>query len=75
MFITKSYRYMKGGIEYVSGILPEDATLTEIMDILNAEEGYDLIRIADNENMSSSLWLKSDDSQENYREQLIKSDE
>ena len=64
---------MKSGIEYVSGTLPEDVTLTEIMDILNAEEGYDLIRISDNENMSSSLWLKSDDSQENYREQLIKS--
>lgn len=75
MFITKSYKYVKGGITYVSGKLPEDATLIEIMDILNAEEGFDLIRISDNENLGNSLWLKSGDSQENYEEKEHKEDE
>lgn len=75
MFITQSYKYEFNGIIYVSGNLPKSATLLKTLDILNAKEGYDLIRISDNENMSSSLWLKDGNSQENYREQLIESEE
>ena len=69
MFITEVYKYEKEGIVYVGGNVPEDATILETMDILNAEEGFDLIRIADNENMGSSVWLKDGDVQENYREE------
>lgn len=68
MFITQVYKYEKDGIVYVGGNVPEDATILETMDILNAEEGFDLIRIADNENMGSSVWLKDGDVQENYKE-------
>ena len=68
MFITQCYKYEKDGIVYVGGNVPEDATILETMDILNAEEGFDLIRIADNENMGNSVWLKDGDVQENYKE-------
>ena len=68
MFITQSYKYEKDGIIYVSGNVPEGATIIETMDILNAEEGFDLIRIADEENVGSSIWLRNGDVQENYEE-------
>lgn len=68
MFITQVHKYEKDGIVYVGGNVPEDATILETMDILNAEEGFDLIRIADNENMGSSVWLRDGDVQENYKE-------
>ncbi|MBR1841324.1 MAG: hypothetical protein IJ778_04260 [Alphaproteobacteria bacterium] len=68
MFITQCYKYEKDGIVYVGGNVPEDATILETMDILNAEEGFDIIRIADNENMGNSVWLKDGDVQENYKE-------
>lgn len=74
MFITKSYRYIKGGIEYVSGTISEDATLIEIMDILNADEGLELQRISDKENVGSSIWLKDGDSQDNYWEIEVEQD-
>jgi hypothetical protein len=73
MFITQCYKYKYNGIVYVGGNVPEDATILETMDILNAEEGFDLIRIADNENIGSSVWLKGGDVQENYIE--VKQDE
>ena len=69
MFITQVYKYEKDGIVYVGGQVPEGATILETMDILNAEEGFDLIRISDNENMGSSVWLHNGDVQENYREE------
>ena len=69
MFITQTYKYKLDGIIYVSSNVPEGATIIETMDILNAEEGYDLIRKADGENMSSSLWLRDGDSQDNYYEE------
>lgn len=68
MFITQCYKYEKDGIVYVGGNPPQDATILETMDILNAEEGFDLIRIADNENMGSSVWLRDGDVQEDYNE-------
>lgn len=69
MYITQTYKYEKDGIVYVGGEVPEGAEILETMDILNAEDGNDLIRITDDENMGSSLWLRDGDSQENYREE------
>lgn len=69
MYITETYKYQKDGIVYVGGEVPEGAEILETMEILNAEEGYDLIRIADDENMGSSVWLHNGDVQENYREE------
>ena len=68
MFITKSYKYEKDGIIYVSGTVTEGATVLEEMNILNAEEGYDLKRISDEEIVGSSIWLRDGDSEENYIE-------
>lgn len=70
MFITQSYKYELNGTIYVSGNVPEGATILETMNILNADEGYVLIRNADGENMSSSVWLKDGDSQDNYHEEV-----
>lgn len=69
MYISEMYKYQKDGIVYVGGEVPEGATIIETMNILNAEVGNDLIRIEDDENMGSSLWLKDGDVQDNYKEQ------
>lgn len=68
MYITNIYKYKKDGIIYVGGDVQEGAEILEAMDILNAEDGYDLIRISDNENVGTSVWLKDGDTQENYTE-------
>ena len=75
MHIENMYKYEKDGIVYVSGEVPEGATIIETMDILTAEEDMDLIRIADEENIGSSVWLHDGDVQENYREEEHKEDE
>lgn len=75
MFITQSYKYELNGIVYVSGNLPEGATILETLDILNAEEGYELIRISDGENVGNSVWLHDGDVMENYREIEVEDDE
>lgn len=69
MYITQSYKYEYKGIVYVSSNVPDGAEILETMDILNAEEGFELVRITDNENVGSSIWLKDGDVQENYREE------
>ena len=69
MYITEMYKYEKDGIVYVAGEVPEGATLIETMDILNAKDGYDLIRISDNENVGANIWLHNGDVKENYREE------
>lgn len=38
------------------------------MDILNAEEGFDLVRKSDGENVGNSVWLKDGDTEDNYIE-------
>ena len=68
MFITQSYKYNLNGTIYVSWNLPENAELLETMDILNADEGYDLVRISNDENVGNSIWLHNGDIQENYKE-------
>lgn len=69
MYIVEMYKYEKEGIVYVAGVLPEGATLIETMDILTASSGYDLVRISDNENIGTSIWLRNGDVEENYREE------
>ena len=71
MYITQCYKYEYNGIVYVSGNVPEGAKLLETMDILNAEKGNDLIRIADDKRFGNSIWLKDGDSQDNYKEDEI----
>ena len=68
MYHSNCYKYEKDGIVYVSGNLPEGATLLETMDILNADEGKVLIRKADNENVGTSIWLQGEDNESNYIE-------
>lgn len=68
MFITQTYKYKYNNIVYVGGKVPEGAEILETMDILSAEDGYDLIRITDSENMGSSIWLRNGDTQDNYIE-------
>ena len=68
MFITQSYKYEYNNIIYVNGQVPEGATILETMDILNAEEGYTLIRKSDQEDVGNSVWLHDDDTQDNYTE-------
>ena len=55
MYITETYKYKKDGIVYVGGNVPEGAEVLETMEILNAEEGYDLISISNDENIGSIL--------------------
>ena len=68
MFITQVYKYEKDGIVYVGGNVPEDATILETMDILNAEQGYELVRKSDKEVIGNSIWLHDGDTQDNYEE-------
>lgn len=69
MYINQVYKYEKDGIIYVGGEVPEGATILETMDILNAEDGYNLIRISDNENVGANIWLRNGDIKENYKEE------
>lgn len=68
MYITQTYKYEINGIVYVSANVPEGATILETMDILNAEEGFELVRISDGENIGNSVWLRNGDTQEDYNE-------
>lgn len=69
MYINNMYKYKKDGIVYVAGNVPEGANVLETMDILNADDGFDLIRISDNENVGLSIWLHDGDVKENYKEE------
>ena len=68
MYITQSYKYEYNGIVYVSSEVPEGATVLETMDILNADDGFNLIRKSDGENVGANVWLKDGDTQDNYNE-------
>ena len=75
MFITQTYKYENDGIVYVGGNVPEGATILETMDILNADDGYELVRKSDGENVGNSVWLHDGDVQENYIEVEAQEDE
>ena len=68
MFITQCYKYEYNGIVYVGGNVPEGAEILETMDILNAEDGYELVRKSDGENVGANIWLHDGDTQDNYTE-------
>ena len=68
MNIVQYFKYEKDGVIGVSVTVPDGAEILETMDILCAEEGYDLVRISDEENVGNSIWLKDGDVQENYKE-------
>ncbi len=68
MYINQIYKYQKDNIVYVSANVPEGAEILETMDILNAKDGFNLIRKSDNENVGINIWLKDGDVQENYEE-------
>jgi len=68
MYITQCYKYEINGIIYIGGTPAEEATILETMNILNAKEGFELIRKSDNENVGVNIWLKDNDSQDNYLE-------
>ena len=74
MFITQVYKYEYNDIVYVGGQVPEGATILETMDILNAEEGFELVRISDDENVGNSVWLHDGDVMENYKEVEVEDD-
>lgn len=68
MYITQTYKYRYNNIVYVGGNVPEGAEILETMDILNAEEGFELIRNSDKENIGTSVWLRNGNTQDNYTE-------
>jgi hypothetical protein len=70
MFMTTTYKGLKDGvIGYYCGFKPNNIEIIEEMPILNAEEGFELVRISNGENVGSSVWLHNGDVQENYREE------
>lgn len=69
MYITEIYKYKKDGVVYVGGEVPEGAEILETLTILNAQEGYTLIRISTGEDVGNSIWLRNGDVQENYRQE------
>lgn len=71
MYIIETYKYRKDGIVFVGGVVPEGAEIIDTMIILNSEENYTLIRISDNEDVGSSVWLKDGDVEDNYKEEEI----
>ena len=73
MYHTECYKYEKDGVVCVGGNVPEGATILETMDILNSYEGKTLIRISDEEDAGSSVWLHDGDVETNYREEDEKS--
>ena len=68
MYITQMYKYEINGIIYVSANVPEGAIILETMDILNADDGYELVRKSDGEKLGANVWLKDCDTQDNYIE-------
>lgn len=62
------YKINDNGVIKVMGHIPEGAEVLETMTILNAEDDFDLVRIATEENVGSSIWLRNGDVKENYEE-------
>lgn len=68
MYMVQYFKYEKDNVIGVSMNVPEGATILETMDILYADNNKDLVRISDDENVGSSIWLKNGDVKENYKE-------
>lgn len=68
MNIVQYFKYEKDNVVGVSVEVPDGATILETMDILCADNEKDLVRISDDKNVGSSIWLKNGDVEENYKE-------
>lgn len=65
--ITYVFRRKDGVIGYHCGEMPTGMEILEERTILHPDEGYDLMRISDQE-ILSAVWLKDGDVQDNYIE-------
>lgn len=68
MYITQIYKYKKDNIVYVGGEIPSGAEILETMNILNAENGYDIVNTVSKNSLGTSIWLKDNDTIDNYIE-------
>lgn len=71
MYITETYKYEKDGVVFVGGNVPEGVEIIEKMVVLNAKENHTLIKISNNEDVGSSIWLRNGDVEDNYKEEEI----
>ena len=71
MNITQIYKYKRNNIVFVGADLQKGDEVLETLDILNAEEGNELFLKSTNENIGTSVWLKENDSIDNYYEQHV----
>lgn len=69
MHIEKMYKIKENGIIKITCKIQKSSEVLEELNILVAEENMDLIRISDNENVGGSIWLKDNDTQDNYQEE------
>lgn len=75
MNVTQVYKYKRNDIVFVGADLQKDDVVLETLDILDAEEGYELFLKSTNENIGTSVWLKENDNIDNYYEQQIEFNE
>lgn len=68
MNIVQTFKYEKDGKVGVGNKVPEGATVTETMNILQADKDKVLVRKQDGEVIGFSFWLREEDAQENYEE-------
>lgn len=71
MHIEKMYKIKENGIIKITSKILKSSEVLEELNILVAEENMDLIRISDNENVGGSIWLKNNDTQDNYQEEKV----
>ena len=65
------YKIKENGIIKITCKILKSSEVLEELNILVAEENMDLIRISDNENVGGSIWLKDNDTQDNYQEEKV----
>lgn len=65
------YKIKENGIIKITCKIQKSSEVLEELNILVAEENMDLIRISDNENVGGSIWLKDNDTQDNYQEEKV----
>lgn len=75
MITTQVVKYKHNDVVYVGGPVPEGAEVLETLNILNADEGFDLVRVSDDENVGNSVWLRDGDTKENYKEVEVVDDD
>ena len=71
MHIEKMYKIKENGRSKITCKILKSSEVLEELNILVAEENMDLIRISDNKNVGGSIWLKDNDTQDNYQEEKV----